>query len=434
MCVSCCVRCCAVAATCLLPVTDLACTTISPPSTLSSDASYPSQDDGAAKAGPGSAGSDGRSTLAGTQTAGSGSAEPLPNTGTPQMTGVGLADQPCAPDGARACPGYATLEKLVCTGGRWTIAGYCDGNDRCDTKDGSTQGSCQPIAAACLGAQSNEHVCDATTRKRCDRDLVRAADDACPEHAHCEQTDAVRCVCDSGYRDQSGLCVRAVTCPAGACTPGGRCLANASGYTCMCDDGFQGSGTSACVSASDACAEALSCEQEYESVGKAGDYTCRGQFADWPMPDTLPDSKVAAKYTVSVDGQTIVDEVTKLIWQATVPGLIPGCTGRIDQDVGLNRCATVGEATSYCFRLSIGGFSDWRVPTKIEMESLLDSRNTQSASLALRIPAVFGTNTTDQYFTSSPYRGPEGGVWVVQGWRSIRNGGTEGRVRCVRGP
>ncbi|HTU63571.1 MAG TPA: hypothetical protein VMF89_34145, partial [Polyangiales bacterium] len=46
-------------------------------------------------------------------------------------------------------------------------------------------------------------------------------------------------------------------------------------------------------------------------------------FAEWPMPDTSEYAKAKPSYTV--DGPVIIDNVTKLRWQAKMPTIYPGC-------------------------------------------------------------------------------------------------------------
>lgn len=350
---------------------------------------------------------------------------------------LGAIEQPCAPDGARGCTGIGTLEKLVCTAGKWARAGDCDGNNRCDSAAGVTQGSCQPIAPECIGARAGALVCDGQSRRRCDEDLLGSSEESCPVNARCVDDGEILCACDEGYRDEAGICIPPVGCPAGACNPGGRCVTSNSDYNCECNEGFEGTGTKACISVADACAQILNCPREYPCIGQAGNYTCRGQWAEWPMPDTHPDAKVAPQYTLSADGLTILDEVTKLVWEATPPPIIPTCTGGVDGG-GRNACESYSEVVRYCDGLQLAGLSDWRVPSKIELESLLDFRTLQSdtanGEFRTRLPTMFGPPNSDALASSSPYRGPEGGMWVLFNARSTIGNFVNLRVRCVRGP
>ena len=97
-------------------------------------------------------------------------------------------------------------------------------------------------------------------------------------------------------------------------------------------------------------------------------FSCRGQYAAWPMPDTAPGAAVAPHYTVrEVDG-VVLDEVTGLLWQRDIPDVYEGCTRQLRGKPG-DGC-TFDEAGRYCSQLTLSG-GNWRVPSKIELESLL---------------------------------------------------------------
>jgi hypothetical protein len=89
------------------------------------------------------------------------------------------------------------------------------------------------------------------------------------------------------------------------------------------------------------------------------------EWAEWPMPNSPRDFKRGApnleSYTNNGDG-TVTDDVTGLMWQKKSPqsGFTCGCA------------ATPGTAQAYCASLSLGGHIDWRMPTYIELISLLD--------------------------------------------------------------
>jgi Human growth factor-like EGF len=161
-------------------------------------------------------------------------------------------DQPCSPNGAKACRGHASFDKLVCQSGRWIIIGVCDGTYRCNSKPGASLGSCQPIPPLCLDKNPGDPVCDGLERKRCDADLLHYDPYACPEHAHCESdgTSNVRCACDSGYTDDgAGGCKNIDDCPNNTCAPG-TCVDGLNAYTCDCPSGYTSAGTT-CANVND---------------------------------------------------------------------------------------------------------------------------------------------------------------------------------------
>jgi len=87
-----------------------------------------------------------------------------------------------------------------------------------------------------------------------------------------------------------------------------------------------------------------------------GDQTRALSYAQWPMPNPasagLPHP---ASYDTSTAG-IVHDNVTGLEWQRAVPPK-------------MNWSA----ATAYCAELSLAGKSDWRLPSRIELVSLVDS-------------------------------------------------------------
>ena len=106
-------------------------------------------------------------------------------------------------------------------------------------------------------------------------------------------------------------------------------------------------------------------------------------WAHWVMPDILVDG-AAPKYTVA--GDTVVDNVTNLTWQAASKSL-PGDN------------PTFADAKAVCDSISGG---TWRVPTRIELVSLL--KHSIDGTGALIAPTIDSTFTASQntYWTASP--------------------------------
>lgn len=168
-------------------------------------------------------------------------------------------------------------------------------------------------------------------------------------------------------------------------------------------------------------------------------YTCRGQLADWHMPDFQPGAKYSPSYDwVSTPG-VVLDRVTGLRWQRDVPLTYPACTGK----AGLKSAGEFGppgsactraEASRYCDRLTTGGWSDWRLPSKIELESIVD--DTKGFPGPTIEPLAFPNTPGRTYWTGSPVAGQSGHAWVVD----FFGGGSHytvtiketARVRCVR--
>jgi hypothetical protein len=138
----------------------------------------------------------------------------------------------------------------------------------------------------------------------------------------------------------------------------------------------------------------------------------------WPMPNPasaeLPNP---ASYDTSKAG-VVTDKITGLAWQRVVPA------GSYD----------LSGATDYCAGLDLGGFADWRLPSRIELVSLLD--------FTVATPTIdaqsFPSTPAAHFWTSTPYLfdpAPDAFAWAiyfdnaaVQGDEKV----TLNRVRCVR--
>jgi hypothetical protein len=66
---------------------------------------------------------------------------------------------PCSAIDARACAGHNAAQKLLCGPAGWGPNGECSSAERCDTRPGSTAGTCIAIVPECTGKQPGDHVC-----------------------------------------------------------------------------------------------------------------------------------------------------------------------------------------------------------------------------------------------------------------------------------
>ena len=86
-----------------------------------------------------------------------------------------------------------------------------------------------------------------------------------------------------------------------------------------------------------------------------------GAWAEWPMPNGPADVTAGApnpeSYTDNGDG-TVTDNVTGLMWQQAEPAI-----GNIE---------TWDNAVAHCQSLTLAGHSDWRLPSRIELVSIVD--------------------------------------------------------------
>ncbi|MDB4977540.1 MAG: putative secreted protein [Myxococcaceae bacterium] len=255
-----------------------------------------------------------------------------------------------------------------------------------------------------------------------------AAPDATTRTADAAESDAGVCPADSP-RVGSG-CSVSDHCVGNGCQHGSVCRDAAASYTCDCTGtGYQGA---FCEAEIQECSGAHTCNSaDYPCAETAGPgYTCRGQLADWQMPDALPGAKVAPNYDVTTDPTVVLDNVTKLRWQRTPPATYAGCTGA--QSTPGDSCKWA-EAVSYCLALSLGGRDDWRLPTKIELESIVDETHYNPNIDSIAFPGT----ASNWFWSASPNVATSGTAWLVS--FAFGADGTfpitdEHLVRCVSAP
>lgn len=145
---------------------------------------------------------------------------------------------------------------------------------------------------------------------------------------------------------------------------------------------------------------------------------------------TMPNPAAAAlpnpaAYDTSVAG-IVIDDVTGLMWESA-PMNPPASTGCLANPETM---CTETQAVGYCASNRLGGFADWRLPTTIELVSLIDF--TKSS------PALDGfprTGFIRGYWASDPIVGNPGNNWVVDFDAGASEGSTTtniAEVRCVR--
>lgn len=213
-------------------------------------------------------------------------------------------------------------------------------------------------------------------------------------------------------------------CEGQLCEHGGVCEAQSAGFRCECaGTGFQGR---SCEEDIDECKAGASCDAPYPCTNALGGYSCLGQFADWPMPDAAQGSNLRPQYERSRSDAVVRDIVTGLSWQRLLPATYATCT---PPSASEGACTRV-DASAYCEQLVLDGLEDWRLPSKIELESLLDFTRD-------------GVSIDDDVFPASGFpvwsispAARSGEAWVVDfalGANVIAPESSRFRVRCVRG-
>lgn len=195
--------------------------------------------DGRASRG-GDSGSGGASAAAGSgapltssSAPGAGGAAQLNVTPAPGVNGnIGTLGAPCGPDGLYGCADRASAHQVVCSEGKWKAYKDCAEGLLCDTRSGSTAGTCRSIVAECQGRTGGDRVCSGQNVEICGPDLVTAttsktcANQACvsgacqgvcaPGQKQCSGKTPQACTSTGQWEDQT-TCPQAAICSDGAC-------------------------------------------------------------------------------------------------------------------------------------------------------------------------------------------------------------------------
>lgn len=146
------------------------------------------------------------------------------------------------------------------------------------------------------------------------------------------------------------------------------------------------------------------------------------EWANWPMPNP-PDAGDAglpnpATYTIDTGKGLVLDTITNLTWQRNVSA----------------SSVTWEVAKNYCNGLDYGGYtSGWRLPTAIELVSLVDF--TKANPVPTIDDVAFPNTPADWFWTATPLVSDPNSVWMVS-FNTSKTSYTaktdEFRVRCVR--
>jgi hypothetical protein len=188
---------------------------------------------------------------------------------------------------------------------------------------------------------------------------------------------------DGGAASGGGLCLT----NNGGCDPITACTSTGSGRTCSaCPTGYTGTGDTACVL----------------------DSTYDFEWPHWQLPAEPPTG-------YSTDAATVSDPTTGLLWQRSVP----------------DTTMTWSEAKAYCPALVLDGLRGWRVPSTIELLSIVDP----TRAMPSIDPAAFPCTPATSFWASTPDPTTVGNAWYVYfgtGYSQTATALSSIRVRCVR--
>jgi hypothetical protein len=291
----------------------------------------------------------------------------------------------------------------------------------------------RPVIAECLERRDGDAFCRDDQRFVCEQNRRQATALACPRGARCTESEgrSVTCECGLGFElnDDTGVCTDTDDCKGQSCGAGGTCKDGRNEYTCECVAGYMNDGPRTCVAMNAPC---HACTASFMCVESPDHYLCLGQYLQSPMPDVDAVAKTPPRYRVAKG--TVVDDVTGLTWQRERPAVYSGCTGRDPQSsmkgtAGMS-CRWV-EAKTYCAALELDGSRGFRVPSKIELESILKLDQTWPRMDT----SVFPPGDYSKFWTSSPGIVNPAFAWTIDftyGYSQARPATEIGFVRCVK--
>jgi hypothetical protein len=169
--------------------------------------------------------------------------------------------------------------------------------------------------------------------------------------------------------------------------------------------------------------------------GPVGGYSCGstafcGQDAQygWDVWHTPGLSRFTR--TEPVGGEPVVtDNATALVWQ----GCLPGQTASLPFCAGTARGYDWAAALAYCDSLAWGGFVDWRLPDRYELQSIVHFGTASGSRID---PSAFPGTPASGCWSSSSDFGDSTKAWAVdfaEGYLAGPFKSWTERARCVRG-
>jgi hypothetical protein len=137
--------------------------------------------------------------------------------------------------------------------------------------------------------------------------------------------------------------------------------------------------------------------------GATADTYVAPEWATWPMPN---DPASGLPHPQSYDTRVVgiaVDKVTGLTWQRDAY-VLSTAESPLASEI-------LASATTYCAGLTLGGFSDWRVPSRIELVSFLDF-DSSPASNATVLPPVEGFYVSSSQHNMGTVNAAVGEIWT----------------------
>ncbi len=108
-------------------------------------------------------------------------------------------------------------------------------------------------------------------------------------------------------------------------------------------------------------------------------------------------------YTTTTSSETVIDNITSLVWQKDTPEQFEGCSGNS------GKTCSHQEAVNYCNNLQLEG-KTWRLPTLKELETLVDLSQTPTINQKyFTIPST----SLKKFWTETASKANNGNFWVI---------------------
>lgn len=227
-----------------------------------------------------------------------------------------------------------------------------------------------------------------------------------------------------------------LVCAAGLAAAGSTCAVSFSDYYEVKGGEGGAATTTSGTPASNGATQPTTGSSPTGSTGGAGGATSTSStggsidrnWPNWKMPNSPSDvtnqgAPNPAAYQDNLNG-TVTDTVTGLMWQKAV------APGTYTQPNALLYCSTTLSAGP-----GLGGHTDWRLPTRIELVSLVDfSVGNDNVNAAINAN-YFPSTPIALFWSATPVASAPSSAWRVNffgGHAGDADMALAGRVRCVR--